>query len=56
MATVAFPGGATAVPMDEDDSRWSAWIQDAEDGAIPLDIHTAASLGDEQVVVEALQK
>lgn len=40
--------------VDVEESGWAAWILDAEDGALPMDIHTAASLGDEQVVVEAL--
>ncbi|XP_026282329.2 ankyrin repeat and SAM domain-containing protein 3-like [Frankliniella occidentalis] len=37
------------------DTRWAACIADAEVGAVPLDVHTAASLGDEAVVLEALR-
>ncbi|KAK3930303.1 Ankyrin repeat and SAM domain-containing protein 3 [Frankliniella fusca] len=44
-----------AVYAADDDARWAACIADAEFGAVPLDVHTAASLGDATVVMEALR-
>ncbi|KAJ1526709.1 hypothetical protein ONE63_008289 [Megalurothrips usitatus] len=48
--------GFSAPAATDDSAHWAACIADAEVGAMALDIHTAASLGDEAVVLDALRR